>query len=237
MRSLYKSGGVLAVLIFIKLAGAGFFPLLIFFGVFLGLYISEPPERKMVAVSYWMLVFSSLFVLGDISKSFSLWIIPIILYMGAFWIFFSFVAFKFKSRALVHGIINTLGLFSLLLAIGIIFPSPASGWFLIALPLVFFCFFWLLRESFAFSSMFLGKRRDLISLALSLLGVELFWIFHFLPFGILNASAFIAITLSLVRDALLVYEEGKLNLGFVLRQITLFVVVFLAFSIASPWSI
>jgi len=97
--------------------------------------------------------------------------------------------------------------------------------------------FFLIRESLTFSEKFFGRKRMVVSGSMAFLGIECMWLFQFLPLGVINASAFLAIVLSLIRDMVLANEEGELNPRFILREITIFVIVTLAFFTVSPWNL
>ena len=237
---LYKTLLWSATLFLTALTGFWWLSLVVFFFVSLGIYFSEPPERRAFQTTYWFFSFSVFGLLCLQTASLNLvfasfWaslliiIIAGIVFAGILGMF----RFSFINEPLAYSIINTvlfITLFIDILALAAPFSLGAAGLLLfIVLTLLF-------RENLLFLKVS-PKQSILIGMVLGFLGLELTWVILLLPLGIINSAALLTLFFILIRDFLSAHFRGILSSSFIFRQLTFLVLFTIIILASSKWSL
>ncbi len=207
-------------------------------------FFRESPERKVFAVSFWLIAILGLFGFYFLDGAISVSALAIFGFMfllcALFFLWFGLVSFSFPNRFAVYGIFNTVILIGFFLVLFYLNPPSAFAstkfsliWSLglfSALTLIF-------KEIFGFFGVFLGKRDWLIGFSLGFLAFELSWLSAFLPLGFVNAAAFLALVFILLRDSILAHFQGYLDTSFVFKELTFFVFLSIIIFAAAKWAI
>ena len=236
LKLLFKAGLMTAALSGVYFLGVSFWSLLIFFLISFGIFLKEPPERRLAGISFFILTLLSVLSLALIRSAGPA---PTFLIFGAFFVFFALffilfglINFFFKNRFAVYGVFNTV----LLLLIFLIIQQLSLNDFLRYL-LIFSAVALVFREAFVYFGALLGPRVWFASAVSGFLAVEFYFLVSFLPLGFINAAAFLTLSFLLVRDGLAVHFQGFLNLPFVFRQLTFFVFLAIIIFAAAKWAI
>ena len=196
----------------------------------LAFYFSLPEDRSLFRASFFLLIVSA-FLISAADFGFSR-VFTALFFGVLFFIMFGLVSFLFRERFLVYGIGITAVNF--LVAAEIFYLGNFN-------PLVwlagFLIFFILQSESFNFFGISWFSRRVLSAGAISLAALYVGWFISFLPLGFLNAAAFLALLLLIARDVVLFHFQGILNRAFVLKEITIFIILGILIFTAGKWSI
>lgn len=232
-RLLFKS--VLAVFSLSLVYGFGFHPVAVLAGiiVFAAMYLRETGERSLLKYSFLLLPLLFIFTAAFITPEGAWAAVLVFISFLLFFAVFGLANLFFRERFLVYGVLNTALLVSFFLFFFYLARGPENFWLLG--PALFITTFFLLKEVLIFFG-FSGKRRlALHAGALSLISLEFFHISQFLPLGFINAAAYIAIFLVLAKDLVVSSINGTLNFSFMMKQITLFLVLTIVVFAASTW--
>lgn len=212
-----------------------FFPLLTAFLIFGGIYFREPPEKKAVKTSFWLLAlaaFYGFYLLYTFSANVSLMIFVFLLIFALiFFVLLGLINFFIPKRFAVYGILNTV--IFLLIFLEFFYKQTTiarSVTIFIVVTLLF-------REAFGFFGVFLRGKVWAASLVLGLLALQMYWLVSFLPLGFINAAAFLTLFFLLLRDTMLVHFQGFLSLPFVFRELTFFILLSLVIFGTASWTI
>lgn len=197
-------------------------------------YFSESPERRHFRASYFIMcsvaLLGTMMTGGSEGVSFSSLLI-IALFAAGIAIEVGLFRFSFRSRMLVYGVLHIALMVALFCIFFVADLSLFSTIFiLISLSLLF-------REFFALANVQWRGRALLMSVALGFFGTEIALLVRFMPLGFVNASAFLGLTMLLVRDAARAHFEGVLNLPLILRGLAVFLVLSVVIFGVSVWSI
>lgn len=207
-------------------------------------FFRESPERKVFAVSFWLIALLGLFGFYFLGGAISISPLAVLgftfLLFALFFLWFGLVGFFFPNRFAIYGIFNT----GVLVGFFLVF-------FYLNLPSAFaslkFNLFWSLglflgvalifKEVFGFFGVFLGKRGWLTSFSLGFLAFEMAWFLAFLPLGFVNAATFLALVFILLRDSILAHFQGHLDIHFLFREFTFFVFLSIIIFATAKWAI
>ncbi len=197
-------------------------------------YFSESPERRHFRASYWIMCLVAL--LGTMmtggSEGISLSSLFIILVFAAgIAIEVQLFRFYFRSRMLVYGILHIV----LMVALFFIFFTASLS--LVSVIFILVSLSLLFQEFFALANVQWRGRVLLMSVALGFFGTEIALLVRLMPLGFVNASAFLGLTMLLVRDAARAHFEGAMDLPLVLRGLALFLVISVIIFGISVWGI
>ena len=206
----------------------------IFLAVFSGIYFSQSVERRMLRTSFWFLPIFSIVGIKLLSPSLLLSSLSLLPFAVLFFVLLGLMNLVFRDRFLVYGIFNTA---LLLLIFLIAFYAWRPGSFLILGPVLFLVVALLFMEVLGVFEIFLGRRALVVGGTLGLLAAEVVWLTGFLPLGFINAAVFATLFFLLLRDGLAVHFRGFLNLPFIFRQLTFFIVLTIVIFAASSWSV
>jgi len=206
----------------------------VFLAVLSGIYFYEGPERRGWRVSFWLLVAAGVVSTHALSLSLSLSLLSLVAFAVLFFVLSGLVNFIFRDRFFVHSIFNT-ALFLFLFLLVNVFAELGVFW--IVGLVTFAVTLLLMRETLRVLGIARGMRVFAISGVLSLIVVEVLWLMQFLPLGVVNTAVFLTLFTFLARDGIVAHYRGNLNVHFVLRQLTFFVVLSLLVFAASRWSI
>ena len=227
-------------------AGYVWWALVLFTGALVGMYVFQPPERRFVGFSFFL---SALFgcaglsmlgaVGGLISASWPVW-----LGYGLFFAIeaalFGLMNLGFKNRLGVYGVLNTaLLLLSFIFFFGThqeLFSSVSRFPEIVPLFLGVTVAL-LIREAFVFSGITWGPRALAVGAAFGFIAVEVSLLMLFLPLGFVNAAVFMALLVFLARDGAIAGFQGAFSVRFILRELTIFIVLAVVIFSVSPWSI
>ncbi len=244
-RLLYKSLGAVAALGFAYLLGFSFFGSLVYFAVLAWIYRSERSGREVIRVSFWVLGIAALLGLYAITFSLPSFFIATIMEVLAFlgfgallYLVLGNLNYVIAERPLWYRLVHSVILFFTFVEFFYFAPSLGREAFF---PL----FFWLLavflvttlliKEAFSFLGVAISRSLRLTAVSLGLLASEIAALALFLPLGFLNAGAFLAVVLILLRDALLMHFEGTLSFSFILKELTFFAVFASILFATAPW--
>lgn len=243
---LFKAFLLTLTLFLVELFGFSWWAILAFFLVLIGIYFTQLPERHLLRISFWLLPLLILFGLHSLSSlpSCSLSLIPCPLSLIAYILYFllSFTilglgSFFFTRRHAVYSLLNTT---LILLTSLVLFSSKfqVTSFKFNFLYLAFFLItIFIFREVLHFFEVSWSKRGLIVSLAVSLVGLELAWLITFLPLGFINAATFLTLFFILIRESIVSHFRGTLNLPFIMRQLTFFVLLTLIIFAVSQWTI
>lgn len=235
LRLLFKAVLAGLFLFWVLASGFGWFPLIAFFGVVFIIYVLESATAKSIKASFWLLpiftVVGSYFLLKLFPSVFPT--APIVAFVFAF-IFFIILGlqnFLFKNRLLIYGILNAL--IFLILSLVVFSQNILIFWSAVLFLAVYFVF----KESLGFFGVVSTKHSSFISAAVAFLGLVIGFFLSFLPLNFIGLAAFLTLFLLLVRDSFLVYSQGFLDLNFVFRELTFFILISFVIFAAGRWSI
>ena len=231
-KSLLKAASLTLALFGVAYFEFSFWAVLVFFSLSLAIYFSLPKDRSHIKFSFWLLQ-----IFGFLGS-----VLPAVENFFGIFIFISFgilaltlfliVHFVFKDRFLIYGVWNVLFLF-LVFSEFFYFDFPQF----LEIVLLFLVLVLIFEEVFRFFGIIWRERILLASLVLSLLGIELFWLVSLLPLGFVNAAVFLALSLLLLRDAVLFHLQGVLTRVFIFKELTFFVTISILIFAASKWAI
>jgi hypothetical protein len=102
---------------------------------------------------------------------------------------------------------------------------------------LFIAVFFVFKEVFIFFDLLAGSRTWILSGATVLLALAIAWISDFLPLVFISQACFLALIFLLLRDGLLNYFKGHLDLPLIFRQLTFFVLLTLVIFATARWTI
>lgn len=243
---LFKAFLLTLTLFLVELFGFSWWAILVFFLFLIGIYFTQLSERHLIRVSFWLLPLLILFSLHSLSilPSCSLSLVPCPLSLIAYLLYFSltFIVlglgnFFFTHRHTIYSLLNTI---LILLTSLLLFSSKfqVTSFKFNFLYLAFFLIIiFIFKEVLHFFEVSWAKRSLIVSLAVSLVGLELAWLITFLPLGFINAAAFLTLFFILIRESIVSHFRGTLNLPFIMRQLTFFVLLTLIIFAVSRWTI
>lgn len=175
----------------------------------------------------------------------NLWVLVSIFVL--FWlIFFLILGIKnlaFINRHLLYYFLSGILFF---LTFSLFFKSDKSILFLSKYLILGLAIYFLSREFLNFifgegefikSSDFpILVKKNLVSITFCLLIMEFVWALSLLPIGFINTAGLALILVVILADFFLHYFKGGLNRFVILRNITLFMILFLAIFMGSKWS-
>lgn len=207
------------------------------FWVFFGAtYFSESFQRRSLRYSYWFLAISGFFLVKiGLTASWPLLLsfILLLVFLSFFFVILGLMNFFFSDRFLIFNLFQS-SFFLAFFSVFFYFQPTASPAAILGLTP---CVFLLLQEFFDFNGVIWPKRRFLAAGVLSLVGTQVFWTAAFLPIGFINSAAFLALFISMARDAFLAHFRGHFSVPYLLRQLTIFVVLVLFIFAISQWSL
>lgn len=220
-----------------------FLSIIIVLAYFSAVFSKEPAEKKTFSASFWTLILTGFLgvLLLKISSSPLGFIIIFCLIFGILvFVVLGLINFVFLKRFAVYGIFN-VALLILVFSEAFYLKSLSTpkSWLILILSsfALFFIIFSIFKEIFSFFGISYSKKTLITSLVLGFLALELFWIVSFLPLGYISAAAFLALIFLLIRDAFLVHFQGFLDLPFIFRELTFFLLLSLMIFAVSQWSI
>ncbi|MEK7089530.1 MAG: hypothetical protein AAB920_01800 [Patescibacteria group bacterium] len=197
-------------------------------------YFSESPERRHFRASYFIMcivaLLGTMMTGGSEGVSFSSLLIIAIFAVGIA-IEIGLFHFYFRSRMLVYGVFHIALMVALF---SVFFVAQLS---LLSVLFILISLILLFREFFALANVQWRGRALLMSVALGFFGTEIALLVRFMPLGFVNASAFLGLTMLLVRDAGRAHFEGALNLPFILRSLAVFFILSVVIFSVSVWGI
>lgn len=210
---------------------------LFFVAFFLYLYMKEQPERRRTRILFWFFGLLSVFGVHELVVQFpeQNWIGWVI---GGLSLYFFFLigvtSFFIKKREFVYLLLNTFAIFLVST-----WAFGAGGEDLYFFPALFLlCGITLLiRDALGFFDAGGRRRAWILSAVFGLVVIELGFFLRFLPLGFLNSSAFVTLTLFLLRDAVLAHFRGKLDLPVLFRELVFFVGIAIVIFAGSRWVI
>lgn len=191
-----------------------------FIFAFSAVYFLEPPfRRRIFKTSFWLLALSGLAVFGFISLNQIVFWCLLILFSAVFWLLDSLINFSFKNHLFFYSLLNNL---ILLAGAALFFRFFLKFPFLVSL--VWFVFLILVLNEFCrVWDIFRPKKTLTVNTVVALAGLEIGVLTAFLPLGFINAAAFLTLFVIFSREAVLVHFKGELNLGYLFRQFTVFI--------------
>jgi len=242
---LFKAFLLTLTIFLVGLFGFSWWAIFIFFLVLIGIYFTQLLERHLLRVSFWLLPLLILFSLHSLSILPScstsilcpLSLITYFLYFSLTFIVLGIGSFFFTHRHTIYSLLNTI---LILLTSLLLFSSKfqVTSFKFNFLYLVFFLIIiFIFKEVLHFFEVSWSKRIFIVSLAVSLVGLELAWLITFLPLGFINAAAFLTLFFILIRESIVSHFRGTLNLPFIMRQLTFFVLLTLIIFAVSQWTI
>lgn len=215
--------------------------IIIIFAYFLAVFGKEPAEKKMLGVSFWTLVltgFLGVLLLKISALPFGFVLILSLIFGILVFVVLGLINFVFLERFAIYGIFN-VALLILVFTEIFYLKSLSLSWLILVISslALFFAIFSIFKEVFGFFGIIYSKKTLITSIVLGFLALELYWTVSFLPLGYINAAAFLALIFLLVRDTLLVHFQGFLDLPFVFRELTFFLLLSLTIFAVSNWSI
>lgn len=216
-------------------------------GLILGaLYLSQPKERALVRVSFWasaILVTVGQSLIGTVPAPANSTLFRVAIFAAFFIVqsaLFGLMNRDVQWRGPVYATANSV----LLFGVGIIFfvlnqPAFINVSFIAQLfPIgVFLGAALLVHESLVFMGRGVRSRSLALSAVLGFIAVEAATLILFLPLGVVNAAVVLALILTFLRDTTTAHFEGMLSAPFVLRELVIFVVIFVVVFALSPWSV
>ena len=229
-----KAGVFSLALGLVAWAGFSFWPALIFIAVASATYFSEPPERKILRSSFYLL--SILGLLGaaiplgfpgtPLHGLISIFMVVIFGILVFGWL--GLVNSSFNDRFLAYNLLNTaLSAFFFVLAFYLMpnFNSESILTLLLWFLAVFLGVLLLLVETLSFEVSARGRGLKLTAWSFALILAEVAVMASFLPAGFLDTAAFLALFYILGRDAILSHFRGFLSFSLVFTELTIFAVV------------
>jgi len=203
--------------------------------IFLVIYFTLSPERKILRRSILLLVFLGM-VGSKILAGASFW--PRFgfgcLWTLGFFALLGLTEFFFVNREQIYGLLNTLILF---FSFAVFFYLNRGGNFWALGLILVLLLVSLFSEALRFFEAGAPRRTFFLSAAAGFVVLELAWILGFLPLGFLNAALFLTLISFLLRDTVVFSLRGKLNLPLILRELAILFVLGLTIFAASSWSI
>lgn len=205
----------------------------VFFAV---IYLSGHFRRRSLRVSFWLLI-AITFFLAKIGLA-VVWtpllaLAFFVIFLILFFIVLGLADFIFGDQFLIFNLFHS-AFFLVIFSIFFYFQPIVS---FRAVPGIILALFLLLGEFFEFNGVPWPKRRILASGLLALAGGQIGWLASFLPIGFINAAAFLALFLTLGRDAILAHFQGHFSIFYLFRQLTFFVILALFIFLISSWSL
>ncbi len=236
----------IAALLLADLMSFSFFAVLGFFFILLYVYLSESAGRRDFRFSFWLtqavflVVMANIPVLNDAFLSILLPVSALIVYGVLTFFILGLMNVSFSNKLFIYGLTSTVLLFSFFAALFYLMPpfSDASFWneffwMVLNLGIVYFMF----KEFWRTVGLRGWRRSRLYGFVLGALSVEIASLAAFLPLGFLNAAAFMALIFLILRDVVFARENGLLNISFVFREVTIFVVITSLIFVTVSWKI
>ncbi len=219
---------------FLDWAGVSFWPVVIFLGVMFAIYLSEPPERRTLRSSFWLLSVFSILGIAAVSSLSGYFLINLmmaflILFFGlSLFFIFGLINLLFKDKTFVYNLLNAAVLAYFFLLVFYLMPG-FSGDGSIILILWFLAIFLgprlIMKETLAMNGSPESRNLKITIWSFSLIIAEIAVFAAILPLGFVDAAAFLTLCSIMGRDVVLARLNGSLNLSLVFREVTIFVVV------------
>ncbi len=212
-----------------------FFAVLGFLFIMLWVYLSEGSLRSEFKFSFWLNQIVFLLALQDLSliggsSLFSVYLPVLFLAVYGIIMFFllGLMNSVFPNKLFVYSLTSTVSIFSFFSVLFYRMPSfyevtflGELFWFLIDFLVVFYMF----REFSGVTDFVTGKKMRAFGLSLGVILSEISALVVLLPLGFLNAAAFLSLLFLIIRDVIFAKENGFLNMSFVFREVTIFIVI------------
>jgi len=219
---------------FLIWAGVSFWPVFIFACAMLAIYLSEPPERRSLRSSFWLLSILSILGVAAVSALSGYFLINLMSVLLALsfgvslFLIFGLTNLFFKDKIVTYNFLNAAVSASFFLMAFYIMPDPSNNgvfnlvlWFLA----VFIGSRVIVKEALVFNGLPENKSLRVITWSFSLIVAEIAIFAAVLPLGFVDAAAFITLLSIMGRDVILARFSGSLNRSLVFREVTIFVLI------------
>ncbi len=231
------AGAVALFLVFA--AGLSFFTVLGFLFIALWMYLSEKTEKKNFRFSFWLAQIVFLLIVAEVPPGL-LVVIPLLTYAGIVFIIFGLMNSLFSMRSFTYALHSTVLTLSFFVALFLRRP-PFSGvplwselfWIVFSFAVVYFLF----REFSRVFGLPESRKTRIAGFALGLASAEVGFLARYLPLGFVNAAALVTLLFLISRDMVLAKENGLLNLNFVFREMTIFIVISSLILVTVSWKL
>lgn len=117
------------------------------------------------------------------------------------------------------------------------FLADKSSWFLLKYLTVFGTTFFLLKEWILIYEFNFLRRVNIAALVLSSIILQVLWVVALLPLGPVNSANLMVLTTYILFSFVIYHFQGQINRKFVLKKVTIFVLLLLLIFVTSGWRI
>lgn len=115
--------------------------------------------------------------------------------------------------------------------------KTSTGSFLFNYLLSFFAFYFIFKETFRFlKPEFSANKRNLISISMAFIAIEIMAVIIFLPLGFLNATALTILFVFILEDLIFYHIQGRLSRQIILKNTTILLIFTVIIFAISKWT-